>query len=160
MLDAGRAAAALAICASISLPHASSSRSAVARLALFKRQIIFDGALYAGGKFLSAFWRVQSSLVRQNIPGEFAAFFIILGDHSTAPLDVSSGEWIPMRIGTLTDALWITLGDLRARRKSARELTRPHIADGHSDSRSEIGNRARLPHSFNDVAKRHIERFH
>jgi len=60
--------------------------------------------------------------------------------------------------GTLTAALWITLGDLRARRKSAR-VDAAHIAAGHSNSRSKVGNRARLSHSFNDVAKRHIERF-
>jgi len=68
--------------ASISSQHGSSLKSAVARLALFKRQVIFDGALYASGKLFSAFWCVQSSLVRQNISGEFAAFVIILGDHS------------------------------------------------------------------------------
>jgi len=60
---------------------AASIASAVARLALFKSQVVFDGALYASGQFLSTFWRVQSSLVRQNIPGEFATFVIILVDH-------------------------------------------------------------------------------
>ena len=71
-----------AICRQHQLQHGSSLKSAVARLALFKRQIIFDGALYASGKLFSAFWCVQSPLVRQNISGEFAAFVIILGDHS------------------------------------------------------------------------------
>jgi hypothetical protein len=61
---------------------AASIASAVARLALFKSQVVFDGALYASGQFLSTFWRVQSSLVRQNIPGEFSAFLIVLKDHS------------------------------------------------------------------------------
>jgi hypothetical protein len=60
--------------------------------------------------------------------------------------------------GTLTAAPWITPGDLRAR-VSQPGVDAAHIAAGHSNSRSKIGDRARLPHSFNDVAKRHIERF-
>jgi hypothetical protein len=61
----------------------ASASSAVARLALLKGEIIFDCTLYAGGEFLSAFWRVQSTLVRQDISGEFATLFFILRGHST-----------------------------------------------------------------------------
>ena len=71
------------------MPHLASRRvapasaSAVARLALLKGEIIFDYALDASGKFLSAFGRVQSALVRQDISGEFAALFFKLWGHST-----------------------------------------------------------------------------
>ena len=58
------------------------SKLGVARLALFKRQIIFDGPLYACSEFLPTFWRVQSTLARQNMSRKLAAFFCKLRNHS------------------------------------------------------------------------------
>lgn len=67
--------------ASFSLSRLSST-SGVAGLAFLEGEIIFDCALYAGGEFLPAFWRIQSALARQDIPGEFAAFFLVVWGHS------------------------------------------------------------------------------
>jgi len=67
----------------VSIPVTPASASAVARLALLKGKIIFDCALNASGEFLSAFRRVQSALVRQDISGELATLFFILWGHST-----------------------------------------------------------------------------